>query len=150
MSLPNFSSARDEVLEMFRAAWEQQTPVVNKGVAVRVEWNGVDAQNPPPGDKPYATIVVRHTDGDQRSLGTVGNRRFGNLGLITVQCFAPLSEGGGLLLAENLSMIARDVYRGRSTETGIWFRRVTIREIGPSDSWYQFNMVAEFQYDEVL
>lgn len=148
MTLPTFDSARDEMSGLFQTDWSAKTPALNGGKAIRVEWQGVDKKTPPPGDQPYARFFIKHSPSTQATFGKVGERRYTRTGLITVQVFAPLSKGGGLSLAEKLGIIARDAFEGRGTDSGIWFRNARIQEIGPSESWYQFNVVVEFQYDE--
>ena len=149
MSLPTFESARDEILGLFRAHWVAQTPALNGGQPIRVEWPGVDAGGPPPADKPWARIALRHTTSRQSTFGPAGGRRFTRPGLVTVQIFAPLSAGQGLSLAEKCAIIARDAFEGRGTASGIWFRNARIQEIGRTGAWQQFNTVVEFQYDEL-
>lgn len=149
MSLPTFDSARDEILGLFHTYWTAQTPALNDSAPVRVEWPGVDSQTPPEASKPWARIVVRHTTSKQATFGTVGHRRFLRPGLVTVQVFTPLTNGGGLLLAEKLGIIARDAFEGRSTDSGIWFRNARLQEVGPDTEWFQMNLVVEFEYEEV-
>ena len=71
------------------------------------------------------------------------------LGLVSVQSFSPLSEGGGLSLAQKSAIIARDTFEGVGTASGIWFRNVRIQEIGATGTWYQMNIIADFEYDEI-
>jgi hypothetical protein len=149
MTLPTFDSARDEILGLFNVYWTANTPALNGGTAVPIRWEGQDAGDPPPAGSPWARIVVRHTDSRQSTLAPVGQGRATRYGLVTVQVFAPLSNGDGLSLAENLAIIARAAYERRSTASGIWFRNPTIREVGPDGSWYQTNLVVQFEYDEL-
>ena len=52
MTLPTFDSARDEILGLFNTKWTTDTPALNGGAPIRVEWPGVDAGDPPPADQP--------------------------------------------------------------------------------------------------
>lgn len=149
MSLPTFDSARDEILGLFKTYWDAETPGVNGSVIPDVDWPGVGLPSVPPAAAAWARIRVKHATSRQTTFGTTGNRRFTRPGLVSVQVFSPLDKGIGLSLAEKLAIIARDAFEGRSTATGIWFRNVRIQEIGPSDAWYQMNVIAEFQYDEL-
>lgn len=149
MSLPTYPSAVDELLGLFKAHWDAETPALNGGSPVHVEWPGVDSGSPPPPDKPYARVRVRHTSSQQLTFGPVGSRRFNRPGFVTVQVFAPLTRGFGLTFAENLAIIARDAYEGRGTASGIWFRRSTVQDIGEDGTWHQMNVVVEFEYDEM-
>lgn len=150
MALPTFSSARDEILGLFHAKWTADTPAINGSSVISVEWPRVDSKDPPSANEPYARISIRHTGSSHRAFGKVGERKFTRRGLVTVQVFWPISDGGGLSFAENAAIIARDAYEGVGTDSGIWFRNVYIREIGPTKAWYQINVVAEFEYDELI
>lgn len=149
MSLPTFDSARDEIFGLFRTYWSAQTPALNSGQAIRVEWPGVDSQTPPPADKPWARIIARHVTSRQATFGPSGERRFTRPGLVTVQIFTPVSAGGGLSLAEKCAIIARDAFEGRGTASGIWFRNARIQEGGQDGTWQQMNVTVEFLYDEL-
>ena len=149
MALPSISSAKDEIFALFKTKWEADTPTLTGSGAIRVEWPGVDNGSPPPPDEPYAAIFMRISNSLQTTFGETGQRRFTRFGLITVQCFAPLSAGNGSTFAENAAIIAQDAFEGVGTNTGIWFRKVRTQEIGASKTWYQFNMVAEFLFDEM-
>ena len=149
MSLPSFDSARDEIQALFYAAWTANAPALNGGVAPRVEWQGVDALSPPPADQPFARVYVRHAASRQVTFGPAGQRRFERVGLVTVQTLAPLGNRSGLSLAESLGIIARNAYEGVGTASGIWFRKVTLQEMGPAGPHYMFSLTAEFEYHEV-
>lgn len=149
MSLPDYPTAVDTILGLFKEHWEAETPALNAGSPVRVEWPGVDSGGTPPPDQPYARIRVRHTTSRQVTFGKVGERRFNRPGFVTVQIFAPIVGGSGLTFAENLATIARNAYEGRGTPSGIWFRRSAIQDIGEDGTFHQFNVVVEFEYDEM-
>lgn len=147
MSL-TLSTARDEILGLFNEYWLFQTPVYNNGQAIEVEWQGVDTKKPPRPGKPLARIFIKHSQSSQRTFGATGARRFTRFGLVTVQVFAPIVRGNGLSLSEKLAIIARDAFEGRGTDSGIWFRNARTVEIGPDGTFFQYNVVVEFQYDE--
>lgn len=149
MALPTLPEAKDEMFGLFKTKWEADTPAINGAVAIPVQWPGVDKQAPPAADGAYAAIFIKHGQSRQATLGETGNRRFTRTGLIIVQCFAPISRGDASTFAENAAIIARDAYEGVGTDSGIWFRNARVTEIGSDKTWYQFNMVVEFQYDEL-
>lgn len=148
MSLPTFETARDECQGLFATSWAALSPAAVGGSAPRIEWQGVDALSPPPANLAFARHFVRHGPSRQTTFGTSGNRRFTRVGLVTVQVYTPLANGGGLSLCEKLGIIARNTYEGVGTASGLWFRNVRLQEVGPSGPHYQFSLTAEFQYDE--
>ena len=150
MSLPTHTAAVDEILGLFREHWNAETPALNGGDAVRVEWPGVDSGDAPKPTEAYARVRVRHTTSRQATFGPTGGRRFTRPGFVAVQVFAPIAGGAGLTFAESLSIIARNAFEGRGTDSGIWFRRSVIEDIGQTEgTWHQMNVVVEFEYDEM-
>lgn len=150
--MPTTTEARDEILGLFKAAWDANTPAINGGSVVEVRWQGVDAGTPPAADEPFARITIKHGPSGQTTFGAVGARRFTRFGIVTVQIFDPVSKGGGLVFLDQASNIAKNAFEGVGTASGIWFRDVTIKEIDHSNKygpWQQFNVLADFQYDEV-
>lgn len=142
--------AVDEILGLFKAAWDIGSPAYNSGTPLPVEWDGQDTGSPPDLTKPCARVFVRHVGSRQITFGETGNRRFNRRGIVTVQVFQPISDRRGLSVVQNLAIIARDAYEGKGTATGIWFRNVRSREVGADGrGWYQYNVTAEFEYDEL-
>lgn len=147
MTLPTLETATDETLGLFKAAWEANAPAATGGAAPDVQWPGV-AYAPPDVHAPFARVSIREGTGRQATFGTVGARRFTRPGIVTVQVFAPLSNGQHFSLAQKLAIIARNAYEGVGTASGILYRNARVRDVGPSTAWYQLNVTVEFEYDE--
>lgn len=135
------AQARDEITELFTSAWQAHAPGPPP-----VYYDDVVASEPPAG-KAWARLNVKHTLGQQSTIGNpIGNSLFRRDGLVTVQIFAP--AGQGLKLADQLAKVALDAFEGKSTQGGVWFRKVRVKEIGPDRAWFNINVLAEFNYDE--
>jgi hypothetical protein len=136
-------NARDEISAIIHEA------LAGIGVTV-VKYDGVDSLDPPSLEVNWARATIGHEDGGQRSLSgpTSGKIRWGENGVIVVQCFGLMTEGG-LTKAVQMACAVRDAFRGRATAGGVWFRRQTIREVGIDKGWYQVNATLTFDYDEV-
>lgn len=101
----------------------------------------------PPTNAVWARLVVRHDTRDQVSLGGLGARKFDSGGSVIVQCFAPLDKGAAL--ADTLATVAVGIFEGKTlTPEGIRFTAAIVREIGPTEDWYQINVEAFFTYTE--
>ena len=97
----------------------------------------------------WASIRVSHNIGTQDTLQTVGNRKFGRIGMILVLIYTPVSLSPGLETATNLAIVARNAFEGVKTNTSLWFRDANIQEGGRVDAWNQMRVTAEFLYDEI-
>lgn len=149
MSL-TYEQAYDEIHERFLAAWEgdplsQDIPVLYWDTKSQIPGTGDSDDNP----DPWARITVQHSQGNQASLvNHLGRQRYEQTGVVTIQIFTPL--GTGLSLNQKLSKIAADAFRGKKTPGGVWFRNVRPNEVGESGAWFQTNILAEFEYDEII
>lgn len=142
------SQARDEIQAKFLAVWNAETPALNGGQAPEVRWQGLDnySEAADPG-KPWARVTIRHVPSGQTTLGEAPNRRFTRRGTLTIQVFTPVGNSG-LALLENFATIVRYAFEGQTTPSGVWFRNVSVEEADPYQGWNQFNVTANFEYDE--
>jgi len=92
-------------------------------------------------------LTIRHSDGEQETLAdATGKKRFLRQGLLTVQIFTPV--GGGLSIADESVKMILDIFEGKASAGGIWFRNARFREIGAEGDFFQTNVLVDFQYTE--
>lgn len=150
MSL-TFSEARDAMFSRFYTDWQALAPAQNDGTLPAVDWQGDDEGFAPDNSQPWARAVILHGPSSQDVLGAAGaGRSFERNGSVVIQIFAPLSRGQGLTQAEALAIIAQNAFEGKTAGAGgcIWFRNVSINEVGPDGGWFQINVNADFLYPE--
>ena len=99
----------------------------------------------PPTEAVWARVTVRHGGRAQESLGPTGGRKFESDGSVIIQCFAPLDSGAAL--ADTLALVAQGIFEGKTlSPEQIRFTSSVIREIGPTEDWYQINCETTFTY----
>lgn len=137
--------ARNEMCALVKA-------VLDANVAgKRVDWPGVENNNPPPADDSWMRVTLRHdpnAQGQRGVGGATGKRRWHREGILTVQFFVPF-KAGGLNRAMELACILRDALQGAKTASGVWFKGAEAHEVGSDGNWYNANASARFIYDEV-
>lgn len=138
MSL-TIAEARDEMLALFRTAWIATYPTAP------ILWRDAASDDDLPTEDIWCRATVLHTAGGNDSIG---NRMFFRVGAVTVQIFT--RYGSGLANNDNASKVALDAFQGQSTAGGVWFRGVTLNEIGQDGDWFQSNVIAPFEYTERL
>lgn len=136
MSL-TYAQANDEILILLKSAWDPTTHQLFYS-NVRDE-KEID-------QSPWASVVVRHAAGQQDSLGGRGNRLFLRLGIMIVTINTP--SASGLSDAYALAKVVSDAYEGVSSPNGVWFRNVRINELGRDGSFFQTNVIVDFEYTE--
>jgi len=145
------SIARDQMADMMIAAWNAADwAAYGLTAAPEIEWQGRGGDQKQSPSLPYAIWQARHSGESQAGLSDqIGNQLWEPIGLIIVQCKAPLIKGNGFEVAERMAIIARNAYRGKQTPGCIWFRNARIEEVGPDAGWFLFNAYIEFEYNEV-
>lgn len=142
MPIQTFTVARDEIVDHFVTAWSAQTP------PVPVLLYG-DKHTDLPDNDAWARLTVNHNLADAVTVGgETGNRRFRRFGLVQVQIFTPSNMG--LAIADTFAKVALDAFEGQKTqEDRVHFRNVRMIEVGQDGAWFQTNVIADFDYDEV-
>lgn len=137
------TQARDEMLTTFRTAWTAGPPSSTLPVLYP------DVSQEVPSSGAWARVTVKHSYGEQATLsGETGQRRFRHTGIVTVQIFTP--TGDGQVLSDQLVAIAKGAFEGVTTSPGrVMFRNVRVNEVGQQGQWFQVNVLADFEYDEV-
>jgi len=136
----------DEADDAMCGALKQQLDAIGVG---RVEWPNVPLPSPPlyEGTDPWVRLTIMRSGGDQATFGQEGARRFERSGVLTVQCFVPAGKRG-LVDAGALAKAARDAYEGR-TLGGVRLYRVARKDVGLDGPWWQVNVEAAFEYEEL-
>jgi len=147
-----FTEARDEINSLFFAKWKAETAAI-VGYVPEVLWHNVQSRDIPNSSKYWARVSQQAVLESQTTLSTCegkpGQKRYTADGLVFVQIFAPKQLGNSAQFAGKLAEVARNAFRGKSTPGKVWFRNARIIDIEPEDQFYRFNVVAEFQYDEL-
>lgn len=140
----DITQARNEIFGQFRTTWLADG--ASSGVPVMYPDLG-DQQ--PPTTGAWVRINIKHLSGGQSSLaGAVGTRMFTHGGFITVQIFTVFGEGQ--TQADALTVIVKRAFEGVTTSPGrVMFRNVRVNEVGQDGQWFQTNVIADFEYDEV-
>lgn len=143
MSL-TITEARDEMLTLFKDAWEADVTTA----AAPIVWTDAPDDNNVPNPETndiWCRATVIHTVGRNSAIG---NKLFDREGVVTIQIFT--RYGAGLANNDLACKVALDAFQGKSTSGGVWFRNVTLNEIGHDGDWFQSNVLANFEYTERL
>ena len=145
MTAANITTARDEMLTVFKDAWDLSDTSNIYDVSYDDNDDFLATQSE---KKAFARVKVQHATGGQSSLSNrSGVKNYTRTGFVAIQVFT--RNGTGLSLSDLLSQIVMDAYeQTASTASGVWFRNVRLNEIGVDGIWYQVNVLADFTYEE--
>ncbi len=131
----NFEQAEAAVRAYFNTNWNGLTPIA---------WPDL------PFTPPIATWVrfsMKHNDGFQASMGNPSGNRFRRVGMVFIQVFQP--KGQASTDARKKADTAADIFIDNNL-SGIIFKNVNALDIGADgNGFYQWNVLAEFQYDRI-
>jgi hypothetical protein len=144
-----YPNAIDEMFSLFLAAWNTGTLSVLSEVP-KVFWQGITEEESPDVNSYWCRVSQQTVEEVQSTLSdNEGKRRYETAGLIFVQIFCPKSDDSAMGNGRKLAVIARNAFRGKTTESKIVFRNARINELTPDDNSLRFNVVAEYEYDEI-
>lgn len=143
--------ARDIMSEIVVGAWNDITTQLYSTPS-QLLWSTVVNANEkiPLNTVPWGRVTIKHPSGlqQQSSLGdTSGLIKWNRQGILTVQCFAPISLGNSYTNAESMATHIRDVLQ--RVQACVWFRKCEAVEVGIDNGWFVFNASANFTYDEI-
>lgn len=145
-----YSGATDEICGAFWQAWNAAEVSSLIGYIPDVRWPLVEEPAQPDSSKFWVRVSIQTVFEEQTALaGNDLKRRYTASGLVFVQLFCPKSVSNSGQNGRTLAEIARAAFRGKSTPNKVWFKNVRINELSPENLFHRFNVVAEFEYDEV-
>lgn len=106
-------------------------------------WENTDGEIPKTND-PWAMVRIQHTDGGVAALGSRLYRYSG-----TAFFYLFIIAGRGIAPLIPLVTAVKNEFEGSRPPEGVWFSNVRINEIGVNNRWFQVNVLADFEYDEV-
>jgi hypothetical protein len=147
-----YVDAQNEIYSVLFVAWNNGASAI-AGYVPEIRWIGAEKAPKIVQDKFWASASIKTVISQQSTLsnceGIIGQKKYTETGLLFIQIFAPMSVGSGMLNGKKLATLARNAYRGVSTESGVWFRNARINDLEPDDGFYRWNVIAEFEYDEL-
>jgi len=145
----DYISAVDQMFALFNAAFSASAPAI-VGYMPDVRWQGIDEGTTPDASKFWCRVSQQTVIEEQSTIADEnGKRRYTADGLLFVQLFCPISDVEAMEKGRKLAVIARNAFRGKATSGKVWFRNVRINELPKEESAYRFNVVAEYEYDEI-
>lgn len=145
-----YNQAYDEICAQLNTYWQANSAAVNDGTVPDIEWPNIPTSiKLDEGNEPWQRFDLKFAEGNQKSMGSEGNRIFERSGTLTCQVFVPINKRG-LESAHDLAKVAADAFEGKVTSGGVRFLGVALQTVGKSkDAWYQVNVSARFEYDEI-
>lgn len=147
--------ARKEVFSLIDGIWKAKAPAIMAPLALpEMRWQGVEKGAPPGATKYWArsstqlatTKQSAHMMPPEPGQSPV---EFGTAGVVFIQIFAPMSEQGSYAKGELLASLGQCMFMAAETPSGVWFRNPRINELVPDGTWYRWNVLADYHFNQV-
>jgi hypothetical protein len=149
-----FTEARDEVVKAFETAWQANAAAI-VGFTPEVRYKDIQTRAPEPTGAYWVRVSLQSVDEVRTGVSSCPDendqeqKRYTVSGLVFVQLFGPVNDDEAQLNLELLAVIARNAFRGKRRPGGLFFQNARINDLTPEDTKIRFNVVAEYQYDEI-
>lgn len=148
VNIRNSAGPRQPVIELKRAD--------NQNVYVpQIFWKESEEDQPPGYEEHWCRFTSQEIETNQAALrtgleaGELVQSKETSYGIIIVQMFYAKAAFRGE--HRKLSVIARDIFRSRNIRGNkVWYRNARINELRPEENYYRANIVAEYEFDELV
>lgn len=150
----NYIDATDSMYDLFLTGFKEPAKEL-LGYIPEIRWRNKEEKAKPPTDKFWCRVSVFTEDEEQTNVSVVRVdekyiRRYTTYGVIIIQIFCPKSVKNSDKLGQKLSNISKLCFRGKKADCGIIFRNSRINDgIPPEELFYRFNVISDFEYDEI-
>lgn len=148
-------NARKLILAHIGAGWAAKAPaIVAPASPPEMRYQGVEEGALPGAAKFWArasTQLVTTRQSAHIMTNDPGGSpvEFATSGVVFVQIFAPMKGPGSYAKGELLAEAAQCMFMATELAQGIWFRNPRINELVPDGTWYRWNVIADFQFNQV-
>ncbi len=145
--------ARKELFAKVNECWQANSAAI-VGYIPEIRWQGIEEGKIPGADKFWmragTTTVTTRQRGHRLPDGPEGSPViYTTFGFITLQVFAPMNSRTSWSKGELLSELGQRMFMASETGGGVWFRNPRIRELNNDGTWYRWNVIADYQFDQM-
>jgi hypothetical protein len=143
-------TARKEIFALIAAAWVDAEGIVDYPPEIR--WQGIE-ESDLPGSNLYwmrastQNVMTTQVGHAMPEVG-VSDVIYRTVGFVTLQIFAPMNIRGSYAQGELLSGLGQRMFMASETASAVWFRNPRIRELANDGTWYRWNVIADYQFDQ--
>lgn len=147
--------ARRLIFAHIGATWAAKAPaIVTPAPAPEMRYQGVEKGALPGSTKFWAassTQLVTTRQSAHMMLPEPGGSpvEYATNGVVFIQIFAPMTEAGSYAKGELLAELGQCMFMATELAQGVWFRNPRINELVHDGTWYRWNVIADFQFNQV-
>lgn len=147
-----FIESGDEIYARINTLWND-VAVGLFGYKPALYWPGKVEPDKVDGSKSWGRVTRRTVDETQSGFVACSFNskvRYTNSGLIYIQLFGSLSETGSDRKAQQLAEALKNAFKRKCTGSKVIFRNSRIEPLDPEELFFRYNVVFEYEYDELI
>lgn len=147
----SYQQARKDVFSLVDAAWNAQAGAIVGGSVPEMRYQGVEKSTAPDNGAYWARSSTQSVTTVQKGFRQNTSNSpviFTTNALVFIQIFAPMKVAGSWAIGELLGKLGQCMFMASDTQTGVWFRNPRVLEINNDGTWYRWNVVSNFQFDQ--
>lgn len=151
--------ARDEMFQLLLDGYDDLREIVPMNRAFEMRWQGREtsdeaADAPKQQQGKFWTRAVMQVVDSRQSAHMMTDEpgaspvAWTTVGQIIVQVFAPRNVSDSYAIGDLLAGTIADIYRNVETPSGVWFNNAAAKEATPENSFWRWNVTADFEFYE--
>ena len=149
-----YQSARKSIFSLIDTKWQAKAPAIVGGAAPEIRYQGAEKAEKPAASAYWMragtqTATTRQTAYIDPEAPGQSPPEFTTDGVVILQLFAPMTGPGSYAKGELLAEAAQCMFMATQTSEGVWFRNPRINELENDGTWYRWNIIADFQFNQV-
>lgn len=143
-------TARKEIFALIAAQWTAKAPAII-APAPEMRWQGIEKGDLPGASAYWARSSTQLVTTRQRAFimaGAGSPTGYETNGNVFIQIFAPMKAPSSYAKGELLAGLGQCMFMAAETPSGVWFRNPRINELTPDGTWYRWNVIADFQFNQ--
>ena len=143
MTTYTLAEARDTIIAHFENEWVNVLGLALSDIYYQNRRN----DSPENGEVKWCRFSLFNTAFNKSSLTNIdGVCQYDREAILLIELLVPLDDG----IDDVTSQGVLDIFEGGvPSMNGIWFREVTVKEIGASENWYRTDIIARVLYNQV-
>lgn len=147
----DYLQAIDDIFGEVQTVWSAASQSI-LGYVGEIRWYGREPKALPDREKYWLRVFQRTVMERQTALGRVQNdngRQYRTDGLLFIHLFCPIVDKAAVTEGRRLANEIKNHFRALQTTNGVLFANTYIDELPMDGDWYRFNIIAQYNYEEI-
>ena len=146
----NRIDAKNEIFAAATTGWNAAMPAI-VGTNHELRYYGIKYQTEVPVTKFWGRLSIQTVMEEQTTLRNSTGKRYTSYGTMILVLFVPTIEAQAATKLDQIAEALRNIFRVCTPADNVQFARARINDnIDPEAAWLRANVIAEWQYDQIV